>query len=207
MLVRELMTETPVTVTPATTVKSALTLLAQHAITSMPVLEYGQLCGIVSEADLIRDRVATDRRAHEVLPNVDHPARPESGGDVMTRHPITAHPEDDLADAVELLTSTGIKSVPVVDHDGRVVGMLSRSSVVQVLARADEDLAKDVDAALTWVGLGAWIADVADGVVVLSGPDDSTDRAVAQLVAGTVPGVVDVRSPRAVHGPARSGPR
>lgn len=195
MLVRELMTPDPVTVTPVTPVKSALTLLAAHAITSMPVLERGRLCGVVSEADLIRDRVATDRRAHEALPDVSRPALPKVVGDVMTRHPVTALPEDDLADVVELLTSTTVKSVPVVDHDGRLVGMLSRSSVVQVLARADEDLAKDVDAALTWVGLGAWIADVTDGVVVLSGPDGSTDGAVAQLVAGTVPGVVEVRRP------------
>ena len=195
MLVRELMSKDPVTVTPATPVKTALTLLAEHAITSMPVLEHGQVCGVVSEADLIRDRVTVDSRAHELRVDPHRPARPDVVGEVMTRHAVTAHPEDDVADVVELLTSTTIKSMPVVDHDGSLVGMLSRSSVVQVLARADEDLAKDVDAALTWVGLGAWIADVTDGVVVLSGPDGSTDGAVAQLVAGTVPGVVEVRRP------------
>jgi CBS domain-containing protein len=192
MLVRELMSKDPVTVTPATPVKAALTMLAEHAITSMPVLEHGQVCGVVSEADLIRDRVTTDRRAHELRVDSARPVRPDVVGEVMTRHAITAHPEDDLADVVELLTSTTIKSMPVVDHDGRLVGILSRSSIVRVLARKDQDLARDVDAALAWVGLGDWIADVSDGVVVLTGPDYSTDGAVAQLVAGTVPGVVEV---------------
>ena len=37
-----------------------------------------------------------------------------------------------------------------------------------------------------------WVADVIDGTVDLAGPDDSPDRAVAHLVAGTVPGVVEV---------------
>jgi CBS domain-containing protein len=192
MLVRELMTADPLTVSPTTPVKTALALLAEHGITSLPVLgSHGRLRGVVSEADLIHDRVRPDPRAHE---------RPVGGADdvarlvaeVMTAHAITVHPDDDLADAVELLTSTVVKSVPVVEHDGRLVGMLSRSDVVRVLARADDDLARDVHALLVSVGLGDWFAEVNDGTVSLIGPDDSPDRTLAHLVAGTVPGVVAV---------------
>jgi CBS domain-containing protein len=82
--------------------------------------------------------------------------------------------------------------MPVVDHHGRLVGILSRSDVVRVLARTDADLARDVGSLLSWVGLGEWVADVTDGVVALTGPERSGDRAVAHLVAGTVPGVVEV---------------
>jgi CBS domain-containing protein len=192
MLVRELMTEDPVTVTPATPVKATLALLAEHQITSLPVLgSHGRLRGVVSEADLIRDRVRPDRRAHE-LP-VDGPWDvPRLVADVMTTHAVTVHPDDDLADAVEQLTSTVVKSVPVVEHDGRLVGMLSRSDVVRVLARADEDLASEVHALLASVGLDDWFAQVTDGTVTLTGPDDSPDHTMAHLVAGTVPGVVAV---------------
>jgi signal-transduction protein with cAMP-binding, CBS, and nucleotidyltransferase domain len=159
----------------------------------MPVLgRHGRLRGVVSEADLIRDLVERDRRAHEIVE--DRPARDAARvvGDVMTTHAITVRSDDDVADVVDLLTSTTVKSVPVVDG-GHLAGMLSRSDVVTVFARADEELAKDVDAALVWVGLGEWTAKVTDGVVVLSGPDPSEQRALAHLVAGTVPGVVEVR--------------
>jgi CBS domain-containing protein len=192
MLVRELMTADPVTVSPATPVKTALQLLAEHGITSLPVLgSRGRLHGVVSEADLIRDRVRPDQRAHE-LPVDGGCDVPRLVAEVMTSHAITVHPTDDLADAVELLTSTMVKSVPVVEYDGRLVGMLSRSDVVTVLARADEDLAGDVDALLASVGLDGWFAQVTDGTVSLVGPDSSPDRTLAHLVAGLVPGVVAV---------------
>lgn len=194
MLVKDLMCDDPVTVTDATHVKAALTLMAQHSITAMPVLTgSGRLCGVVSEADLIRDRVASDPRAHELPLDDGWHERPATVGEVMTPRAVTVHPDTELAVAVELLTSTSVKSVPVVDHHDHLVGMLSRSDVVRVLARSDEDLEKAVDALLTSVGLAEWFADVNEGAVTLSGPEGSTQKALARLVAATVPGVVDVR--------------
>jgi CBS-domain-containing membrane protein len=187
------MTTKPVTVTPKTPVKAALALLARHQITSMPVLDAEQrICGVVSEADLIRNLVARDPRAHERVLNDDWADLPETVRDVMTPHAITVHSETELAVAVELVTSTSVKSLPVVDHHDRVVGMLSRCDVVRVLARADDVLASEIDALLTSVGLKDWLAEVTNGRVELSGPDDTRDRTVAHLVARTVPGVVSV---------------
>jgi len=194
VLVREVMTPDPVTVTPTTSVKAALALLAEHAITSMPVLDrHARLCGVVSEADLIRDLVAEDPRTHELpLEQAAWPGRARVVGEVMTPHAVTVGPDTGLAEAVELVTSTSVKSLPVVDHEGDLVGVLSRSDVVRVLARADEDLALEVDTLLASVGLGDWVADVSDGSVTLSGPDDARSRALARVVASTVPGVRDV---------------
>jgi osmotically-inducible protein OsmY len=45
---------------------------------------------------------------------------------------------------------------------------------------------------LASVGLEDWVVEVADGMVTLSGPDDSRQAALARVVASTVPGVVDV---------------
>ena len=113
----------------------------------------------------------------------------------MTPHAVTVHPNTDLAVAVELVTSTTVKSVPVVDAKGRLVGMFSRSDVIRAFDRADEDLAREVSETLASVGLGDWVAEVSDGSVSLSGPDNSADQAIAQVVAGTVPGVIDVHRP------------
>lgn len=194
MLVKEVMSSQPVTVQAGTTVQEALLLLAEHKVTSLPVVSReGRIRGVVSEADLIRGRVAADPRAHE-LPVEDVPDRAMCVDDVMTPYAVTVHPETDLAEAVDLITSTTVKSVPVVDAHGRVLGMLSRSDVVRVLAHTDRALEARVDAELTAVGLADWLVEAHDGAVVLTGPESSSDRTLARLIASRVPGVVEVRT-------------
>jgi len=195
MLVREVMSNQCITVPMGTTVKSALARLASTGITSMPVVSpSGKLRGIVSEADLIRDAVSADARLHEIPQENMLVDRPGYVDDVMTTHVLAVRPDTDLADAVELMTSTGVKSLPVVDRRGRAMGMVSRSDVVRTLARADHDLERDVDAALASVGLGDWMVEVNDGTVVLVAPRRAVDdRGLARVMAATVPGVVDVR--------------
>ena len=192
MLVREVMTSDPVTVRAGTTVKAALRLLDENDVSSLPVVdEGGRVCGVVSEADLIRDLVGPDQRLHEI-PIAD--PLPANGyvDEVMTPHAITVHPETDLAEAVELVTSTGIKCLPVVDKQGRVVGVVSRRDVVRMLARADEALEEEVDALLVAAGMRDWLVDVHDGIAEISGPETERDRTLAKVLARTVPGVVAV---------------
>ena len=192
MLVRELMTPNPLTVLLVTPVKTALRLLAENHITSMPVVDqHGRLRGVVSEADLIRDLVGPDARAHELPLEHVADAQPLVVADVMSPHAVEVRPEDDVATAVELMTTTAVKSLPVVSN-GVVVGMLSRGDVVRVMAKTDQQIALEVDTLLASVGLGDWIADVSDGRVSLSGPADSEGRTVAEIVASTVAGVVQV---------------
>jgi CBS-domain-containing membrane protein len=194
MLVRDVMSTDVVAVSRTATVKAALVLLARHHITSMPVLDRdGRVCGVVSEADLVRDLVPLDPRAHELPPDEEWRDRPHTVGEVMTAHVLSVHRDADVAAVVELITGTAVKSVPVVDGENRVVGILSRSDLVRVLARADADLERDVDTLLTSVGLADWMAEVSEGVVELSGPAGSGQKGLAHLVASTVPGVVEVR--------------
>ena len=170
MLVREVMSNEAITVPLGTTVKSALAVLSSARITSLPVVgARGSLRGIVSEADLIRDGVSADARLHEIPREnvlVDHHHYVD---DVMTTHVLTVGPDSDLAEAIELMTSTGVKSLPVVAANRRVLGVVSRSDVVHLLARADHDLERDVDAALASVGLRDWMVEVNDGTVELGG--------------------------------------
>jgi len=198
MLVFEVMTKRPVTVRPGTRIKEALALLAENHVTALPVATAaGKLCGVVSEADLIRELLPRDPRAYEIPP-VDDRSRSVTVEDVMTPHPVTVYPETDLVEAVELLTSTTVKSVPVVDRHGNLLGVLSRSDIVRLLARADADIQRQVDDLLRSTGLKDWLVDVQDGTVQLLGPEGSDDTLVVRLLAATVPGVIDV-SARTEH--------
>ncbi|UMG91899.1 CBS domain-containing protein [Nocardioides sp. TF02-7] len=110
----------------------------------------------------------------------------------MTPHAVTVRPDTDLVTAIDLATSTGIKSIPVVDEHDRVVGVISRRDVVRMLARSDAELEHDIDDLLVSAGFRDWLVDVHDGVAEVSGPTDPRDRALARVVARGVPGVVEV---------------
>lgn len=192
MIVRELMTTDPVTVQTTTRVKTALALLDEHNITTLPVVDAdGRLCGVVSEADLIREYIDRDPRA--MIPTAEPVVdRPRYVGDVMSTHAVTVHEETDVAVAVELATSTSVKTLPVVDSHARLVGILSRRDVVHVLARSDDLLEQEIDALLLSAGMRDCLVEVQDGVAEINGPADRHEQILATVLARAVPGVVEV---------------
>ena len=184
MLVREAMTDTPTTVTSDTRIKAALTLLDEQRLTALPVVDgHGHLQGMVSEADLIRESLTRDPRLHEIPYDGERTAPPQVVDEVYTPHAISVRPDDDLADAAELMTSTSIKSLRVV----------SRSDVVRILARADSAIEAEVIAMMHDLGHDGWLVDVEAGVVRVEGPSGTSEEALAALAARAVSGVVDVR--------------
>ncbi len=195
MLVRELMTSPAVTVAPEASAKEALRRLAEHGITAMPVVdEAGALVGVVSEADLIRGAVLPDPRAHEIPVPVGDGPWPHRVADVMSHVPLSVRGDADLTVAVELMTGTVVKSLPVV-QDGVVVGVVSRRDVVAVLARGDDRIEAEVDGLLRSAELACTVA-VRDGIAVLEGLEDTRRQDLARVLASTVRGVVGVRFAR-----------
>jgi CBS domain-containing protein len=194
MLVREVMTQWPITVHPETPTREALRRLDEHTITSMPVVgPDGRIVGVVSEADLVRDAVADDPRSHLDISHGSSGAVVHTTvAEVMNHHPMTVAPHADVAEAVDLMTSTAVKSVPVVDDGLHVLGMLSRRDVVHMLARADERLEREVDELCRAIGMD-WTVEVQDGLVTVDGPVGDRARALAESLAVTVPGVSGVR--------------
>jgi CBS domain-containing protein len=191
MLVREVMSSPAVTVAPGTPLKHAVQLLDGHRITAMPVVDdQGHLVGVVSEADVLRDTVTPDRRAHERSVEIAAPPVHLAVTDVMTHLPISVSPDDDLSRAVDLLVDTQVKSLPVVAY-GRVVGMVSRRDVIAVLARQDALIEAEVDEALRLAGVEC-VVGVDDGVVQLDGAQSAESLRVARVIASRVPGVIGV---------------
>lgn len=195
VLVREVMSSPAITVRETATLKEAVSLLDQHDVSAMPVVDgQDRIVGVLSEADVIRDVVVPDERTEEAAVQLTTAALGARVADVMSTHPVTVEEGTDLAMATELMTSSAIKSLPVVEH-GRVTGVISRRDVIRVLARPDLRIEAEVDELFRQAGLD-WMVDVTDGVAVLDGPVDEADRDVARALTRTVPGLVDIRFAR-----------
>jgi CBS domain-containing protein len=191
MRARDIMTAPVITVRPESAVKEAAVLLADHGFTALPVLdEDNRLVGIVTEADVVRDRVPRDPRT---LIHVDHPdAVPVATTvrEVMTAPVTTMEPGTDVALLGKALLESGYRSVPIVEGSV-VVGIVTRRDIVRAIARDDVTIAADVRHRLEiYGGDRRWHVEVRDGVVSIADEfDDEADRHVAKVLAEAVPGV------------------
>jgi len=136
-----------VTVPPDMRLKDVADLLVRHGISAVPVVDDGELVGIVSEADLVPLELAPDPRAHLAPPAQPPGGLPGMAGEAMTRA-VVALPEDaDTAEAGRLMLERRIRSIPVV-RGRRVVGIVARRDLLEVLARSDGDIAGELEALL-----------------------------------------------------------
>ena len=191
MLIRDLMTAPAVSVTAQTPIALALRLLDDRKITAMPVVDAtGALVGIVSEADIVQDTAPTDDRVPNAAVRTTTDTPPRRVADVMSHLVVTVDPDDELGVAIDLMWSTMVKSLPVVDH-GRVIGMISRSDVIHLLAGRDDRIRTEVHEIIQAENPD-WQIEAHDGIVTVTGPADPRERKLAGVLASSVRGVIAV---------------
>lgn len=115
-----------ISVTPATTVLEAVTLMSDTDISALMVLDGEVVAGIITERDFVR-RVARMERSSYAT----------TVGDVMTRNLITVGPLDRSRFCMQLMIEKNLRHLPVLE-DGKLVGLLSiRDLVKDVIAEQD----------------------------------------------------------------------
>ncbi|GAB3490112.1 CBS domain-containing protein [Amycolatopsis cihanbeyliensis] len=194
MRVREVMSTPVVTVTADCPARRAAGLLAHYGYTALPVVDEGEgLVGIVTEADLMRDRFARDRTLPPAPPE-QHPPAPGTVGETMTAPALAVGTESDVADLVRLMLDEHVRSVPVVDGT-RVRGIVTRRDLVRALGREDEALTRDIRRRLAFFGgPDRWHVEVRDGeATIVDEFDSEIDRRVATVLAEGVVGVLRAR--------------
>jgi len=190
----EFMTQEVVTVSADMSVRAATRVLLDREVAALPVVdEAGRLRGIVSELDLLRDRLHADPRAHVRPTEQATGAPPRTVGDVMTRDVVALTEADDEAAFGALLTDTGVKSIPVVRGE-RLVGIVARRDLLRLLVREDGAVERDVAGLLgaEQATVGRWRVRVRDGAVEVVGAGTARQADEVRLLASTVPGVVRV---------------
>ncbi|HEY8005766.1 MAG TPA: CBS domain-containing protein [Methylocella sp.] len=205
-----------VTIGPEEDVSKAVKLLVDHDISALPVVDdERRVIGILSEADLLhRDKIGTEQHRAWWLEAVT-PASvlaldyAKSHGrkvaEVMSEDIISADENTPLSDLANILEKNRIKRVPIL-KDGKLVGIVSRSNLIQALASApsqpendqlaDRGIRSAILARLaeqSWTDFGERNIVVTNGVVNLWGLVGSPEEHKALLaLAESVPGVREV---------------
>ncbi len=202
MHVIDLMTIDVLCVTPDTTLKEAARLMVEARISGLPVIDQGRhLVGIITEADFL-ERQADSLQDGRLLAAVFDDEAPNPAttlvGDAMSSDPIVIYPEATIAEAARLMAEHGVKRIPVVDPENRVVGIMSRADVVKAFTRPD-DLIEDeirVDLLGRVFGADQEAVDVTveEGAVTLEGRlEDPSDEALLVELVRRMEGVVGAR--------------
>jgi CBS domain-containing protein len=195
MKAKDAMTSPVITVTPDTHCKDAAATLVKHRISALPVVDSGgRLVGLVSEADLLLLETTPDPRSQATpLPARTTPL-PRLVSEVMTPEPLTVDEDADLGQVAQRMLDANVKRFPVL-RGGRLIGIVSRHDLIKVMARTDEEVEAGVRNALADEGmrLTSLQVDVKDGVVELAGGGDRQTLRLAEILARSVPGVLDVR--------------
>jgi CBS domain-containing protein len=121
----------------ATSVRHAAELLTERGVTSLPVLDDERVVGIVSEVDLIRDRMPHDPRSHLRPEPHDQPDPARLARDVMGDVAVCLGENADAADVAALMLDNNVRAVPIVDGV-RPVGIVSRRDLLRSLLRDDD---------------------------------------------------------------------
>ncbi len=184
-----------ITVAPDAGVKEAAKLLVTHGISALPVVDpTGRLVGIISEADLLSIETRPDPRTQATPMRPSAGSTPRTVSDAMTRKVITVTSESEVADAARIMIEADIKRVPVIDGR-RLVGIVSRRDLIRVIARSDSDLQAELQRRLEEIGLagGKGAVRVVAGIATIGTAAPGNERRLAESVALTVPGVLEVR--------------
>lgn len=123
MRAEEIMTRDPATCTPDTRIQDVAQLMLDHDCGEIPIIddrETRRLVGVVTDRDIAvravaEGRTPTDTRASEI----------------MSSSVITGTPDANLDECLELMEKHQIRRLPVVDNDGRCVGIIAQADIAR----------------------------------------------------------------------------
>jgi CBS domain-containing protein len=117
--VREAMTSSPTTVESDANVLEAAKRMTSENVGSLPVVQNGELVGMVTDRDLVTNVLAKDLDPSKI-----------QVADVSSENPIVATPDEPLDAALKRMASEQVRRLPVVDG-GKLVGILAQADVAQ----------------------------------------------------------------------------
>lgn len=206
MRVEDVMTTEVLTVRPETLLKEAAGLLADRRISGLPVVDADdRVLGVLSEGDILfkeggakeQGRLERWLASPPSLSDLKFTAR--TAGEAMSAPAVTIGPKRHLAEAANRMIDDGVNRLPVVDDEGRLIGIVSRADLVRAFVRSDEEIAREIREDV--IGRTLWLAPdlvelaVEGGEVRLTGEvETKSDAELLPAFVQKVSGVVSVVS-------------
>ena len=141
VVVRDVMTRNVIHVREDADITEVTNLLSENRISGLPVVDGGgRVIGVITEADVLS--MAGMKKEHSFRDILRHilgeplPSHNRGGKrlkDVMSSPAITTGPESDIRDVALTIDEKRIKRLPVVDEQGRLIGLISRADIVRVI--------------------------------------------------------------------------
>ncbi|WP_094228873.1 CBS domain-containing protein [Methanolobus psychrotolerans] len=154
MKVKDVMNPEVVTCAPADTIRAVAQLLKQNSISGLPVVDEGEVVGIVSEGDILKLLKVPEHTGlwlpspfevievpirellnWEETKNMLEDVGSKSITEIMKKHVYTVSPEDSIQEASAVITRHKINRLPVVDEDGQLVGIVTRGDIIDGLGQ------------------------------------------------------------------------
>ena len=116
---REVMTASPSTVEPGTSIQDAARLMKRDDVGALPVVEGERLSGMITDRDIALRAVAEGRTDVTV-------------GDIASKDVVSIDPQQSLEEAARLMAQHQLRRLPVCEEDGRLVGIVAQADVAQL---------------------------------------------------------------------------
>jgi CBS domain-containing protein len=120
MRIQDAMTSNPRGVETSTPVVEAARLMKSEDVGSLPVLDGERLVGMVTDRDIVLRVVAEGKDAEST-----------TAGEIASTDLVTVDPQQELDEALRLMAQHQVRRLPVVEEDGRLVGILAQADVAK----------------------------------------------------------------------------
>ena len=160
MLIKDWMTEDPITITDETSMIKAIHIMNEHRFRRLPVVSQGKLVGMVTDRDLkeASPSKATTLDVHELYYLLAELQVQE----IMSRNPISVSQNDTVEHAAQIMLEHTISGLPVVDAEGNLTGILTQSDVFRAFMHITGVLQGGVQFALRLEDRPGLIKEVVD---------------------------------------------
>ncbi|MEO8746380.1 MAG: CBS domain-containing protein [Rhodanobacter sp.] len=128
---------TTFSIAPDAPVREAITLMAQHRIGALLVMDGERLVGVVSERDYARKVILQGRSSAQT-----------AVADIMHTEPLTVGPETDVFDCMRICTNSRVRYLPVV-QDNAVIGVISTGDLVKAVIDAQAEQIEHLERYIT----------------------------------------------------------
>jgi len=180
--VRDVMSTHVICVRQSATYKEMAAMLRDRRVSAFPVIDDdNKVIGMVSEADLLT-KEALEGTVPRTLESLTHQrmraqVNATTAADLMTKPVVTISPDKPVAQAARLMFNARVKRLPVVGDDGKLIGIVTRTDVLSVYGRPDEELRRQVTEDLILNTFlcdpGRFTVTVKDGIVTIQGTPET----------------------------------